>query len=139
MGLLVYFSSGTQNTQRFVTKTGLRAMQIACSMKSDLLQITEPYVLVIPTYAGGDGRGAVAKPVIRFLNDSDNRGLIRGVIASGNRNFGETYCLAGTVISQKCSVPFLYRFELAGTEDDVRNVRNGLHKFWAADQLSQAA
>jgi len=123
MGLLVYFSSGTQNTQRFVTKTGLRAVQIPCSMKSDLLKITEPYVLVVPTYAGGDGRGAVAKPVIRFLNDSDNRGLIRGVIAAGNRNFGETYCLAGKVISEKCSVPSLYRFELAGTSNQQSPAR----------------
>ncbi|WOC14935.1 class Ib ribonucleoside-diphosphate reductase assembly flavoprotein NrdI [Pseudochrobactrum sp. MP213Fo] len=132
MGLLVYFSSGTQNTHRFVTKTGLPAERIECSMKADLLQITQPFVLVLATYAAGDGRGAVAKPVIRFLNDSGNRSLIRGVIAGGNRNFGATYGIAGNVISEKCQVPFLYRYELAGTEEDVINVQVGLQKFWAA-------
>lgn len=130
MSLLVYFSSGTQNTHRFVTKTGFPALRIPCSKKADLLQIRQPFVLVVATYAGGDGRGAVAKPVINFLNDSNNRSLIRGVIAGGNRNFGSTYGLAGDVISKKCQVPFLYRYELAGTEDDILNVQNGLQKFW---------
>ena len=132
MSMLVYFSSGTQNTHRFITKTELPAQRISCSMKADLLQVTQPFVLVLATYAGGDGRGAVPKPVIRFLNDSTNRSLIRGVIASGNRNFGTTFGIAGDVISEKCQVPFLYRYELAGTEDDVMNVRTGLEKFWAA-------
>ncbi|HWD13621.1 class Ib ribonucleoside-diphosphate reductase assembly flavoprotein NrdI [Pseudochrobactrum sp. sp1633] len=132
MSMLVYFSSGTQNTHRFITKTELPAQRISCSMKADLLQVTQPFVLVLATYAGGDGRGAVPKPVIRFLNDSTNRSLIRGVIASGNRNFGTTFGIAGDVISEKCQVPFLYRYELAGTEDDVMNVRTGLKKFWAA-------
>lgn len=132
MSMLVYFSSGTQNTHRFITKTELPAQRISCSMKADLLQVTQPFVLVLATYAGGDGRGAVPKPVIRFLNDSTNRSLIRGVIASGNRNFGATFGIAGDVISEKCQVPFLYRYELAGTEDDVMNVRTGLEKFWAA-------
>lgn len=132
MGLLVYFSSGTQNTHRFVMKTGLKSARIACSMKDALLQIRQPFVLVLPTFAGDDGRGAVPKPVIRFLNDSSNRSLIRGVIASGNRNFGATFGIAGDVISEKCQVPFLYRYELAGTEDDVINVQTGLQRFWAA-------
>lgn len=130
MSMLVYFSSGTQNTHRFVTKTGLPALRIPCSMKEDILQVTQPFVLVVATYAGGDGRGAVPKPVIRFLNDSSNRSFIRGVIAGGNRNFGATYCLAGTVISEKCQVPFLYRYELAGTDEDVMQVRHGLQRFW---------
>lgn len=132
MSMLVYFSSGTQNTHRFITKTGLAAQRIACSMKADLLQIRQPFVLVVATYAGGDGRGAVPKPVIRFLNDPENRSYIRGVIAGGNRNFGATYGIAGNVISEKCQVPFLYRYELAGTDDDVINVCSGLKKFWAS-------
>jgi protein involved in ribonucleotide reduction len=55
--------------------------------------------------------------------------LIRGVIASGNRNFGEAYGRAGDVISQKCDVPYLYRFELMGTQD-IENVRKGVSEFW---------
>jgi ribonucleoside-diphosphate reductase protein NrdI len=77
---------------------------------------------ILPTYCGDDGKGAVPKQVIRFLNNADNRSLIRGVIAAGNSNFGETFGLAGNVISDKCRVPYLYRFELLGTDEDVANV-----------------
>jgi protein involved in ribonucleotide reduction len=34
------------------------------------------------------------------------------------------------VVSRKCDVPYLYRFELMGTEDDVAAVRAGLANFW---------
>ena len=92
--------------------------------------VDEPYVLIVPTYAGNGGKGAVPKPVIRFLNDAANRSQIRGVIAAGNSNFGETFGLAGNIASQKCQVPYLYRFELLGTDDDVANVRHGMERFW---------
>jgi protein involved in ribonucleotide reduction len=56
------------------------------------------------------------------------------VIAAGNSNFGETYGLAGDVVSQKCQVPYLYRFELMGTEDDVAKVKHGMERFWTREQ-----
>lgn len=90
----------------------------------------EPYVLICPSYADGMGRGAVVKQVIAFLNDSARRALIRGVIAGGNRNFGDHFASAGKVIAAKCNIPLLYRFELAGTETDIAHVRAGLEKFW---------
>ncbi len=96
-----------------------------------------PYVLICPTYADGEGRGAVAKQVIRFLNDPARRAGLRGVIAGGNRNFGATYGRAGDVIAGKCNVPVLYRFELAGTETDVARVRAGLDKFWGTECSTQ--
>lgn len=94
---------------------------------------TEPFVLICPTYADGQGRGAVAKPVIHFLNDARRRALLRGVIGAGNRNFGRQFASAADVIAQKCGVPVLYRFELAGTDFDVIRVRIGLFRFWQAD------
>jgi len=87
-------------------------------------------VLILPTYGGGNEGGAVPKQVIKFLNDEDNRALIRGVIAAGNTNFGEAYCIAGDIIAAKCHVPYLYGFELMGTTEDVHNVREGLGRFW---------
>ncbi|MEN1205669.1 class Ib ribonucleoside-diphosphate reductase assembly flavoprotein NrdI, partial [Pseudomonas aeruginosa] len=79
---------------------------------------------------GGGTAGAVPRQVIRFLNDEYNRALLRGVIASGNRNFGEAYGRAGDVIARKCGVPWLYRFELMGTQSDIENVRKGVTEFW---------
>ena len=51
------------------------------------------------------------------------------MIAAGNTNFGEEFCYAGDVIARKCGVPYLYRFELMGTSDDVDRVRAGLAEF----------
>lgn len=56
--------------------------------------------------------------------------MIRGVIAAGNTNFGAEFGYAGDVVSRKCGVPYLYRFELMGTTDDVLAVRAGLENFW---------
>ncbi|MBD0859757.1 class Ib ribonucleoside-diphosphate reductase assembly flavoprotein NrdI [Gordonia sp. zg691] len=131
--LIVYFSSVSENTHRFVGKLGIRALRIPVADRTGDFSVDEPYVLVCPTYGGGRATGKpgghVPKQVIRFLNDEHNRSLIRGVIAAGNTNFGEEFCHAGDIISRKCRVPYLYRFELMGTTDDVDRVRAGLADF----------
>ena len=132
--LLVYFSSVSQNTARFIEKLGLRAERIPLFASEPMLLVDEPVVLVTPTYGGGQGRdeerGAVPKQVIRFLNVEQNRTLIRGVIAAGNTNFGDAFCAAGDIISRKCHVPHLYRLELFGTSEDVTRVSEGLERWW---------
>ena len=130
MGSMVYLSSATNNTHRFVQKLGLRARRIPLRAGEEPLRVEEEYVLVVPTYGGGNGRGAVPKQVIKFLNDEHNRSLIRGVIGAGNLNFGKAYCIAGDIVAAKCQVPYLYRFELLGTAEDVTRVRKGLGQFW---------
>ena len=130
MSTLVYFSSVSGNTHRFVEKLGLPARRIPLYPKDDPLVMDEEFVLMVPTYGGGNGHGAVPKQVIKFLNDERNRSRIRGVISGGNTNFGEAYCLAGDIISAKCRVPHMYRFELLGTPRDVQKVHDGLEEFW---------
>lgn len=131
--LVVYFSSATENTKRFVEKVGLPARRIPLRKTDRPLTVSEPYVLVCPTYGGGVSIGEnatnsrpVPAQVIRFLNDAHNRSLIRGVIAAGNSNFGADFGLAGEVIAAKCKVPYLYRFELMGSAEDVVRVRSQL-------------
>ncbi len=129
MSLIVYFSSSSENTHRFVQRLALPAVRIPLNER-ERIQVDEPYILIVPSYGGGGTAGAVPRLAIRFLNDPHNRRLIRGVIAAGNRNFGEAYGRAGEVIAQKCGVPYLYRFELMGTQQDVDNVRKGVSEFW---------
>jgi len=129
MNTLVYFSSSSENTHRFIERLELPAVRIPLNER-ERIQVDVPYILVVPSYGGGGTAGSVPRQAIRFLNDPQNRALIRGVIAAGNRNFGEAYGRAGDVISQKCGVPCLYRFELMGTPRDIENVRKGVSEFW---------
>jgi len=143
--LVVYFSSVTDNTHRFVQKLGLPNVRIPLRLKDEPLVVNEPYVLVCPTYGGGvslthENSRPVPKQVIRFLNDEHNRSLIRAVIAGGNSNFGTDFGKAGEIISGKCQVPYVYRFEMMGNEEDVRICRGGLldnaHKLGLQKQAS---
>lgn len=138
MGGIVYFSSASGNTARLVARLGLPTRRIPISPSDPMPAAPERYVLICPTYADGQGRGAVPKQVIRFLNDPERRAGLRGVIAGGNRNFGATYALAGRVISDKCNVPVLYRFELAGTETDIDRIAAELNEFWGTECLITA-
>jgi protein involved in ribonucleotide reduction len=132
---LIYFSSASENTKRFIDKLGADAARIPLHAKDEPLTACEPFVLVLPTYGGTGGEGSVPKQVIRFLNNPQNRRLLRGVIGAGNTNFGDNYCMAGDIIAAKCNVPHLYRFELMGTPEDVSRVQEGLEEFWT--RLSQ--
>ncbi len=129
--LVVYFSSVTENTRRFVEKLDLPNARIPLYKHEEPLIVDEPYVLVCPTYGGGatmthQNSRPVPSQVIRFLNNEHNRGLIRAVVAGGNSNFGRDFGMAGEVIARKCSVPYVYRFELMGNPEDVRILRDGL-------------
>ncbi|GAA1803577.1 class Ib ribonucleoside-diphosphate reductase assembly flavoprotein NrdI [Nesterenkonia flava] len=139
---VIYFSSVSNNTHRFVKKLGLPESETArlpLHTKDETLLATEPFVLVVPSYGADGGKGSVPKQVIKFLNVESNRNLLRGVIGAGNTNFQESYCIAGDIIAAKCGVPHLYRFELMGTEEDVSRVHEGLEKFWKQQSSLSAA
>lgn len=125
--LIVYFSGKSLNTHRFVQKLDLPNKRIP--IDGEQIEVDEPYILVFPSYGGGDVKGSVPLQIIKFLNNTKNRSLIKGVIASGNTNFGTMYCYGGKVVAEKCGVPLLYKFELMGTIKDVESVKTGVINF----------
>lgn len=130
---IVYFSSASENTKRFVEKISseLDLLRIPLKWDADAPLLTEKeYVLVLPTYGGGEYEKAVPRQVVKFLNLKQNRDLIRGVIGTGNTNFGEHYCLAADVVAAKTGVPLLQRVEILGTPDDVETVNERLKQLW---------
>lgn len=134
---IVYFSSTSENTKRFVDKLGLVSRRIPLLTKDvEGFHISAPSVLVLPTYGGGEDKRAVPIQVIKFLNDPVNRSLIAGVIATGNTNFGTTYAVAGDIVSAKLQVPLIYRVEILGTPNDIFEVKERLQKLWDLQQNS---
>lgn len=121
---IVYFSSVTENTKRFVDKLHMSNTRIP--IHGDPPRMYIPYVLITPSY--GTGSRDVPPQIVRFLRDEENRANLQGVIGSGNLNFGFLYGVAAKKIAEKCKVDLLYLFELAGTDEDVSAVRDGLAK-----------
>lgn len=126
--LVVYYSSTSEYTHRFVGKLDHPSRRLPLLTKDETLLVDEPFVLVTPTYGAGPNRGAVPKQVIKFLNIESNRRHLVGVIGAGNTNFGAEYCKAAIKVAAKCHVPLLYRVELLGTPEEVADVNLGLDK-----------
>ena len=124
---IVYFSNYSGNTKRFVEKLDEHnAIRIPIDWDSSNITLDQPYILLVPTYGGGEGRAAIPRQVRSFLNIKENRKLLRGVVGFGNKNFGEHFCKAADLISAKTGVPVIARVEIFGTEDDVNKVKERL-------------
>lgn len=130
--LLVYYSSTSENTKRFVESLPFPSIRIPID-SSKVIEVDRPYVLVMPTYGGGQNKmkGAVPKQVRQFLNNRDNRRNCVGIIGNGNTSFGESFVLGPRIVAEKIHVPVIYSFEVFGTEEDVTRVTDGLNSTWA--------
>jgi protein involved in ribonucleotide reduction len=104
--------------------------------KADTPVQTEPFVILLPTYGGGSEGKSVPQQVKKFLDVPGNAALLRGVIGSGNTNFGKDYCRAAKIISARFAIPLLYTFEIFGTPDDHEAVHEGLESFWKTQPSS---
>lgn len=117
---LVYFSNKSENTKRFIEKITKNAHRIPVRWNNEKpFLFNQEYVLVVPTYGGGNGDHAIPRSVREFLNVKSNRDNLRGVVGTGNTNFGEHYCKAANMIAEKTGVPLIAKVELLGTDADV--------------------
>jgi protein involved in ribonucleotide reduction len=126
---IVYFSNYSGNTKRFVEKLDgsypITRIPITWDGDNPLVHFMD-YVLFVPTYGGGKEGHAIPRSVRQFLNIQTNRQSLKGVIGFGNTNFGEHYCKAADMISQKTGVPVIAKVEIFGTDDDVIKVNERL-------------
>lgn len=105
---VVYYSI-TGNIPRFLSKCGISGQSI-----TEIETVDHPFILVTNTL----GFGEVPAPVSRFL--ARNYRYLIAVAASGNRNWGNNFARAADRIADEYSVPILHKFELSGTEADVK-------------------
>ncbi|WP_417606020.1 class Ib ribonucleoside-diphosphate reductase assembly flavoprotein NrdI [Primorskyibacter flagellatus] len=78
---MVNYPSGSSNTARLVAALGVGAQRIPIRPADPMSSVPDRSVLNRPSYAAGDGRGAVPKQVIRFLNSLSGRALLRSIWA----------------------------------------------------------
>lgn len=127
---IVYFSSVSENTKRFVDKLPFPHSRIPLRSHEAPLVINHDYILVTPTYGGGRDRHAVPKQVMTFLSRYEHRVHCIGVIGGGNKNFGQHYILAARLLAEKLMVPLLSDFEVFGTSEEVDSATAAINTWW---------
>lgn len=105
--------SFTGNCRRFLNMTNIPKENIV--ELSEIREIFEEFILITPTI----GFGEVPPQVEEFLNR--NHDYARGVIASGNRNWGKNFANAANIINEKYGIPILMKIELLGNKEDINN------------------
>lgn len=115
---MIAFASRTGNVRYIVNKLNLPSVEI-----HHQLILNEPYLIF--TYT--DGLGEVPKMVEEFL--TNNAEYCKGVIASGNSNFGHQYfCKAADKISKQLNIPIVRKIELRGFQKDYDAIIEFYHK-----------
>ena len=119
----VVFYSFTGNVRRFVKRAELdNTLEINETNASK--EITEPFIIVTSTI----GFGEVPQPVQQFLGK--NHEYLKGVAASGNRNWGQNFAKAGVTISDEYNVPLLLKFEIHGNAQDTTEFKEKVVNFY---------
>ncbi len=106
----VYYFSRTGNIRRFVKKLDVTTVEATSKTV-----VEEPYVLIMYTTGIGEVPGAIEA----FFNTAENCENLKGLICSGNKNWGVNYCKAADILSRRLNVPVLQKFELSGNVHDV--------------------
>jgi protein involved in ribonucleotide reduction len=117
---MIVFASRTGNVRYMIGKLGLPSAEI-----TEDLVIHCPYLLF--TYT--DGLGEIPLRVDTFLNVKENQDNLKGIIVTGNINFGDLFCKAADLINQKYTVPIIRKIDLRGTDQDVLEIRKQYYNY----------
>ena len=115
----IAYASRTGNCENIVNKLGIENIFISSGEES----INENIILL--TYT--DGYGLVPTEVEDFVNN--NKEYIKGIIASGDKSFGDAYCGAGVTLSEELNVPLIMKIENSGTDEEIEELKKSLEAF----------
>ena len=110
MKIIVYSLTG--NCKRFVDMCEIPEGDVIYLQDIDY-DIDFDYILITPTF----GFGEVPVAVSKFLKE--NYMYLKGVVGSGNKNWGERFANASEIISKEYDVPLLMKIELHGSKKDI--------------------
>ncbi|MCL2566943.1 MAG: class Ib ribonucleoside-diphosphate reductase assembly flavoprotein NrdI [Alphaproteobacteria bacterium] len=115
--MLIVYASKTGNIVRFLQKATLL---LNSTQTFNTLRITtgneitcEKFILI--TYTTGIGE--IPAEIAAFLQ-ANHQNMV-GVIGSGNKNWGESFCNAAKLIHKTYNIPLLLTFEMAGNKHDA--------------------
>lgn len=108
--MLIVYSSKTGNIERFLKKTGITSL---LKIIDGSECINEEFILL--TYTTGIGE--VPAEVSTFMQN--NFAKCKGLIGSGNKNWGGSFCNAVTLLHQQYNLQILMTFEMSGNKHDI--------------------
>jgi protein involved in ribonucleotide reduction len=114
--MIVAYTSLTGNVRSFAHKLSKKLPECEFIEIDRETELDKPYVLLTYTI----GFGQIPVKVSRLLVRSHFH--LYGVVGSGERNWGERFCMAAKIISKKANVPLLHMFEKRGFDSDVEIV-----------------
>lgn len=118
--MLFVYASRTGNVQNIIDKLSIEALKIDNGNES----VDKEFILF--TYT--DGLGEIPYEVQAFLEK--NKSYIKGVIASGDPNYGEdNFCASGNLISENYQVPLLYKVENDGNDEDIAEIKKIISQY----------
>lgn len=117
-----YWSSSTRNTATLANKLTTPTIRI------DHEPVDDYTVLMTPTFEQPRLGDYIPRPVRTWLGR--NGQWVIGVIGTGNRSFGCSFCQAAHDIADCLGVPVLYRAELMGTPTDMAAIDTGIRQHW---------
>lgn len=121
----IAYLSVTGNVKSFIDELGVDESDLIEISDNDWpVEVNEDFVLFVPTYDE-----YMTECVDEFLDEGDNASHCLGLVASGNRNFGEDgYIFTAKDLKKKYELPILHDFEYAGLSTDIEEVQKQINK-----------
>lgn len=120
---MIVYASRTGNVRHIANHISNESIEI-----QDGMTVNEPFIIL--TYT--DNLGDVPTVVSDFL--ANNHKHCKGVVASGNSNFGHQYfCYSADKINMQYNIPIIKKVELRGFQKDYEEIKLQYYKLIEGD------